>query len=998
MIRRRLRVPSLPDGFAARERVRAQLLGAIAGHAVVVVAAPAGSGKTTAVADAVQHQMPPVAWVTLDRSDVAPGRLLTYLEAAIVTQVPSVQGVVGEALAAGLPHREAAGFLIEQTEDQAVTLVLDELEQLGEDPDAWQLVEALIRYAPETTTLVLVSRHGIPSELCSLPWANLAVIRASDLALTTEEAERLLVSSGREASNVARTVATMDGWVTGVLFSGSDDAVGVTLAGETDPLYEYLAAEVLGSLSDSHRTFLAATAVFDDVTAERAAALGLVDSSRQLAELRAVHLPATWADDGRVLRTHPFFRDFLRRTQEADDLERAAEIRLQFARRMAVEGLHEDATTTFLTEGRLDEAAACAAQCIVEVVERLDFPLAERWLQALDGHLLEHDELVTAELMIAIARFEGGRACRAADRMSPDQRHRLATKSERAAALMAMGYMHFPRLDEARALMDIAPPGPWIYSVGEILEKLYDIPVPEQVTEPDTHNAFHYIAAYNAGRLRELTDGPSSQWPEAVRAPWRVAALRAVGRTNDALELYARAKETDLDTLALLVYGAPQLLMDAGRRDEAQAVINEGIARSDADGSVALRCSSRLMAARFAIRMDRDPSRALSILDDPVCRTAKLGLKNFAELAAVTAAHAHLLLGEDEQARAMLEPVVHTLRGGARALELPSAAVYLSEAAWRCGDDDASAEAAAVALDAAAVQGSNHLLLQALADFPGVLARALDATTDADSAWHALARGTEVPSQQATPEPRQRIELVEFGEQRILADGVEVRSRGAKCQELLSLLALQPQFAATRDELLDKLFDGRADQNARNYLRQVIHRVRQMLPEGTFCSEPGRVAVDHRVTFVAESVTFERQLAEAARQHGATRLELTLAALSSYNRGPYLGGHGADWTDDRARHLQDAATDARYNAAVIAFGEGRYPLSRELATAVLAAHPTREPAWRLLMRIAEARGEDDELIGAFRACERELAAIGTVPSASTRALLSRGRTATRAPG
>ena len=56
-----------------------------------------------------------------------------------------------------------------------------------------------------------------------------------------------------------------------------------------------------------------------------------------------------------------------------------------------------------------------------------------------------------------------------------------------------------------------------------------------------------------------------------------------------------------------------------------------------------------------------------------------------------------------------------------RLLELPTAAVYLAEAEWRAGDEDAADRAADLALEAARRQGSNHVLLQALADFPAVV-------------------------------------------------------------------------------------------------------------------------------------------------------------------------------------------------------------------------------------------------------------------------------------
>src|SRR5439155_452551 len=99
-----------------------------------------------------------------------------------------------------------------------------------------------------------------------------------------------------------------------------------------------------------------------------------------------------------------------------------------------------------------------------------------------------------------------------------------------------------------------------------------------------------------------------------------------------------------------------------------------------------------------------------------------------------------LLEADDAAALARLRKAVESMVAGDRILELPTAAVYLAEAEWRAGDEEAADRAADRALDAARRQGSNHLLLQALADFPAVVSRRIDAEPGADSAWHELGR------------------------------------------------------------------------------------------------------------------------------------------------------------------------------------------------------------------------------------------------------------------
>jgi DNA-binding SARP family transcriptional activator len=89
--------------------------------------------------------------------------------------------------------------------------------------------------------------------------------------------------------------------------------------------------------------------------------------------------------------------------------------------------------------------------------------------------------------------------------------------------------------------------------------------------------------------------------------------------------------------------------------------------------------------------------------------------------------------------------------------------------------------------------------------------------------------------------------------------------------------------------------------------------------------------------------------------------------------------------------LSDLATQARHDAAELAFGAGRYDDAERMIDAVLATDPLRETAWRLAMRIASALGDEDRVIRIYRDCQRALAAIGASPAPATRELLHRLR-------
>jgi DNA-binding SARP family transcriptional activator len=324
-----------------------------------------------------------------------------------------------------------------------------------------------------------------------------------------------------------------------------------------------------------------------------------------------------------------------------------------------------------------------------------------------------------------------------------------------------------------------------------------------------------------------------------------------------------------------------------------------------------------------------------------------------------------------------------------RILELPTAAVYLSEARWRAGDEDGADAAADLAQDAARRHGSNHYLLQALASFPAVVTRRLDSEPRADSPWHELGRALHAQGVTAARPLAVRVELLEFGPPAILVDGEPTaRPRIAKSYELLAFLLGRERAAAGREELLSALFDGRSDDSARAYLRQAAHQLREVLPgEVRLLSDAARTWLQDPASVSGESSRLEAALAEAARLQGEERIEATLHAIAVADRGQYLEGLSSMWIEDRRDRLAGVVADARQDAAELCFAAGRYADAARLVDAILGEDPFREAAHRLEMRIANATGDEDRVIAAYRRCERRLGELGTTPSTTTRQLL-----------
>jgi ATP/maltotriose-dependent transcriptional regulator MalT len=996
VIRRKIIVPDTPVGAVPRERLDGLLCQLVDAHRVVAVTATAGAGKSVAVAHASRRFNRPVAWLSIDATDAAPGRLVTYLEEALAQQLPSVRGIATGALAAGVPHAEAAGLLVDAAADAEVVFVLDDLERLHGSPPAWEVIGSVVRYGPPSMRLILISRRALGASMLSPALgAELARVGDADLAFTVEEAGIALQGLGRSGAEAPAAVEATGGWVIGVLFDAwrSADHVAGT-GGGADGLGGYLGAQILDQLDANDREFLISTAVLQEVSVESAVALGIDDAAGRLASLQRAAIPAQWSADPLMLRCHSRFREYLRGLLDHRGQSAVRELRAAHGRQLARRGFHEEAVEELLAAGALTDAYTSAKTAILGLVDRLDFAVVDRWIEALSPVVPVGDVgFAEAQLMLAIARDDQRHGTRIADELAAlGRRDQLVATSERAAALMAWCYLLDGRIDEVHALLDAAPAGPSVnvvrYSLA-LVEPGSGPPRPEPTG--GLLDGMLYGIDYFRGRLRELTDDLPSPWTRMAMGTGRIGARRAAGHTAEALQGYkATGRGGFFGGVVKSVVG-PDLLLDAGRVEEARTALADGGKFIQANGSPILTGLHHIVAAKLALRADHDTARASAILEQ-IDRDAASGYSLVCELAQTWRGLAALIEDDEDSALSSLRAAVASMQAGHRILELPTAAVYLAEAEWRAGDQDAADRAADIALDAARQQGSNHVLLQALADFPAVVARRIDAEAHADSAWHGIGRalaaqGVPVPTQIPTA-----IELVEFGGAAIILDGTEVRPSLAKCYELLGFLAARNGAPASRDELLNALFDARADESARSYLRKTIIGVRRLLPPDVLSvSADGRVALSPDIVLASESVRLEQELAAAARLQGSELVTATEHALAPLARGEYFPGIRSAWVDDRRQQLAELATTARAAAADAAYAADQYRNAQSLAEAVLAAHPLREATWRTLMRIRSAVGDYDGVITTFAQCEKALRAAGIAPAPSTRTLLNQLR-------
>jgi LuxR family maltose regulon positive regulatory protein len=982
-------IPAVAERLLLRERLDASFAAMLQEHRVLGVWATAGAGKTTAVRQGASALGWPVAWLTLDPSDAAPGRLLAYLTAAI-GRVMTIAHADGEAGARHVNHFEAAALLAQALPRDRAVVVFDELERIADAPAALDVISGFLRYLHPEIRVVLVGRREVELDaMARLGFGAVGRLGEQQLAFNQEEAAEALRLHGLEAGDPQRVVEATGGWVTGVLFEAwkSREHVGGS-GGEADPLAGYLAAEILDGLDSDEREFLIRTSVFDHVTTARAEAIGEPRASQMLQCLRSQHLPVTWLDGGTVLRCHPRFREYLRSLLDQRDPALTAQIRHRYGLTLASEERPEEALEELLASGYVASALEPAEQALPAAIARLDLDLAQSWLDRFDAAGLNHAPfLLRAQLSLSIAREKFQQAVAKADALrAMDALDGTDPSGLEHRVLAAWAYWHVGRLDDMREMLAGAPPGHGSEVIG-YLSSLVEADAPASIPQlaGGPLDALTLRISFARGRLADIRHAPVARWTPA--ASERASALRALGDLDETRRMLSQGPGA-LANLRFEGTVRTELMIDLGNETEARDSLMHARRRILDAGSYVLDVISRILAAKLELRLRRDAQTALAILGGIESTGPARDYGYLAEQIDMWTGWALLVLDRNADALARLRAATESMQRADRILELPTAAVYRSEAETRLGNEVAATAAAEVALHAAARQGSRHLLFQALGDAPSVAARQLDSEADPDGVWHDIGRALQARSGIRVASPTPKLRLRDLGPPALIIDGEERRARISKTYALLAYL-VEVDGRASRPELLDALFGGRDDDSSRAYLRQAAGILRGLLPDGVvLLREADLFLLQGAPAVETDSMRLRVKLNSAAALLGEDRVQAASQVLDEYRGAVYLPGVECDWVLARRAQISGLLLSARVDTAIAAFAANRFAVAGALLDEVVRVDPLREQAWRLLMRVSAAQGLDDRVIDAYRRCEAALDTIGLQPSSATRLLVA----------
>lgn len=358
ILKSRIRVPSKRRNHMSRPRLT-ELLNSSDSYRLVLLCAPSGFGKTSALVEWIRINKRPVAWISWRDSDNDLDTFIRYLLAAIQSSPMEWQLDVRDILprSGQFDAEDVLTVLLNEIEQYSrpMSVVMDDFHRLIE-PKIHDAVTFLLENAPPNLHLI-ISSHTIPS----IPVGRFKVdgdvfeIGMGNLSFTLVEADQFCRESmgmALENQDVATLHRMTEGWIAGLQLTtlfwkdgGMNRPDLPTFSGSHDYVVDYLVSEVLQKQSDEIRQFLLETSVLTDPSAPLCDYLmQITNSGRILQLLEENNLFITNLDrEHRLYRYHTLFSQSLVSILKKSSPERVTALHHRASEWYEIEGLYPQA-------------------------------------------------------------------------------------------------------------------------------------------------------------------------------------------------------------------------------------------------------------------------------------------------------------------------------------------------------------------------------------------------------------------------------------------------------------------------------------------------------------------------------------------------------------------------------------------------------------------------------------------------------------------------------
>lgn len=1028
---------------------------------MLLVAAPAGYGKTTVVSQWLDASGMRAAWLSLTASHRDPLTLLADVIEALAQLEPRVADLraqlrAGEGPHAAVDQRRALVDALDLAEDFAV-LVIDDVHVLAGADASLTILEQLAQEAPSALALVLLSRErpAFASLARSVASGRFALLDAAALAFREDEAQALLAALGTPAEARPLIQERARGWPLAVSLLGrraTDASPGDTgnRVGTTD-LDEFVRSEVFDPLPEETRTLLQACAVpayFDGEIANEVTQRG--DAAALIERFRVRTALLTEVGDGRRLRMHPLVREHCLRRLALEDPGRLASYRTRAARALARDGELEEATELALDA----EAWSQAREFIEAQVEPLNgrgaWSLLAGWLDRLPPeHLAEAPDLALLQARVAIRLMRLPEAHAMLDVIE----RTVSAPRDRARALLYRGIAlrQARRLDDAlrahrraRTIIEETEPatsdlrvevdfeeGTVLGIRGDLARSVQQLERAAAMAEELGNRRLTADAYGNLGLALQFM-GRLAEAGEAfreARTRWEYLGEREylhlamnneatsdylLGRLDEAESTY-RVLEREAPPVgrisALTALGLADIARDRGELDVAEPLYGRAIELALAIGHRGVEAAAEFGHAMLLLERG-DLARARRQLEHHLRVTEQQRADEFASRFRLGLAQVLLSDGRPLEAIEAIRSILDSPGGGfqrrQQALLMRAAAEFRSDqrdeitATLR----DLRALVETLGFDQFLVAQA-RLCADVLAD--PVVGELVDGYFAALAARaHAAARTTPAIEVHVTSEPPAvpDVELVvrAFGAPTVTRPGEDASDltwRSERSKELL-LLLLTRTGPVSREQVLAALWPDTPIAQLSSLFHNNVHRLRRTVGDHVILRERAGYSMNPDVRIDFDVRRFEELLTEADDAAAAGRTTERSSALSAaiaLHTGPFARSIDSEWAEELRARLDDRFVGAALTLARLDIAANEFTEAVSLAERVLELDPLNEEAVRHLIAAHVGAGFPDLAMRAYRRLQRLTERdLGAPPSAETRDALERGLAGSRRQG
>jgi LuxR family transcriptional regulator, maltose regulon positive regulatory protein len=394
----KLRIPPQPHQTVRRARLIDAIEQGIPRYKLIQIAAPAGYGKTTLLAQWAHASRYPVAWLSIGAEDNDLDRFLRYLLSAWEQVQPALRESRLNLLLGGMsPDGEAvlSAFVNAAiVAPEHVVFVIDDY-HLIEEPTIHQALAFLLEHQPPTMHFALAGRAEPALPLARYRARNeLLELQTEDLQFLPDETSELLnslIGLNLAPDTVAALHTQLEGWIAGLrlialtLERKREAADTLAISGRQRFIADYLAEDVLAHLPAALRHFLLQTSILDHLCGPLCDATTGGQRSQELLErLDRENIFLLPLDDRREwFRYHRIFADFLQEQLHRQHPDQVTQLHRRAGRWYLAHDLAEQALQHAVAGDDAELALQIGEQYFEIKLLSGEIRLLNHWLQSL---------------------------------------------------------------------------------------------------------------------------------------------------------------------------------------------------------------------------------------------------------------------------------------------------------------------------------------------------------------------------------------------------------------------------------------------------------------------------------------------------------------------------------------------------------------------------------------------------------------------------------------